>query len=194
MTSEDNKGAVAARELRGTSAEPGESSLSLLKPRPRTSVSGRDTAEAMKQPLGRDPVTRKGGLPARQPGGFQTLWLNLYGWSVLVGAGLVLGAIAGLVTEVPLWITVPAGVIATWSGVLVLDERRFRNSRVRLGDERLDRESGAAIVARLEEMRIRATYDEFTFEADGDAYVERGILCRQADLERVRRVMSEQLT
>jgi hypothetical protein len=94
----------------------------------------------------------------RNLGGFQTFWLNLYGWSALIGTGLLIGAIAGFTTPVPLWVALIAGVLATWAALLILDHRRFRNSRIHLSDDRFDRDSGAAVVARLRDLGVAAAY------------------------------------
>jgi hypothetical protein len=130
----------------------------------------------------------------RNLGGFRTLWLNLYGWSALLGTGLVIGAIAGFATPVPLWIALIAGVVATWAVLLILDHRRFRNSTIHLSNDRFDRDSGAAVVARLRELGVTATYEEHVFDCEDETYVQRGIVCRQADVEVVEQVTSELLT
>lgn len=134
-----------------------------------------------------------GRLSYRNPGGFQTVELNLLGWSALIGAGLVLGALVALLTPAPFWIALVLGVIAVWALLLVLDHRRFLNSKVGLADDRLDPKSGAVVVVRLAELNIEASYDEMLYDDDGETLVQRSIDCRQADAERVRRVMLEHL-
>lgn len=127
---------------------------------------------------------------SRNPGGFQTVWLNIYGWSALVGTGLALGAPIGLLTPLPLWIALVVGVLAVWGALLVLDHRRYLNSTVHLVDDRLDPETGAAVVARLAKLGVSAAYEEYDDEDEEGTYVQRGILCRQADVEGARRVLS----
>jgi len=139
------------------------------------------------------PLMRNGRHRHRTPGGFQTVWLNFFGWGALVGTGLAVGAIAGLVTPLPLWITLVAGVLVTWAVVLVLDRHRFRNSTIHVCRDDLDHETGAAVVAHLEGLGIAATYEEDMFDDEDEPYVQRGILCRQADVDAVERVMSEHL-
>ena len=147
----------------------------------------------MKQPPAGDPLAMRRLHHDRNLGGFQTVWLNLYGWSALIGTGLVIGAIAGFATPVPLWIALIGGVLATWGVLLLLDHRRFLNSTIHLSDDRFDRDSGAAVVAHLRELGVAATYKENAFEVEGETYVQRGIVCRQRDIEKVQQVMSEYL-
>jgi hypothetical protein len=148
----------------------------------------------MKQSLGDDPLAMRRLPHDRNLGGFQTVWLNLYGWSALVGTGLVIGAVAGFATPVPLWIALIAGVLATWGVLLILDHRRFLNSTIHLSDDRFDRESGAAVVDHLRGLGVATSYEEHAFDGEGETYVQRGIVCRQRDIEKVQQVMSEHLT
>jgi hypothetical protein len=127
----------------------------------------------------------------RRPGGFQTVELNLYGWSALIGTGFAIGAIAALVAHLPLWIALIGGVVATWAMLRIVDRHRYRNSTVHLADDRFDPETGAAVVARLAELDIAATYREYLFDDEDGTIAQRGILCRQADIASVRTVMSQ---
>jgi hypothetical protein len=146
-------------------------------------------------------------LRARQRGGFRTADLNVVGWSALVGAGLVLGVLVAVVFRTGFRIALPAGVLVVWLVLLALDERRWRNSMIGLGNEALTPESGAAIVAKLRTMGIEATYEEVDYSdevddeelqddddlhADRD-YIQRSIRCRNADAKRVQEVMARHL-
>lgn len=137
--------------------------------------------------------SRRDPLRARSLGGFRTVWLNMYGWGALVGTGLVVGAGIALLSPLSLPAALSIGVLGTWVLLLVLDRRRYLNSAVLIGDGGLDAEIGVAVVTRLAELRISATYEESAEEDEGGTYIQRGILCRQADAERVRRVLSEHL-
>lgn len=126
-------------------------------------------------------------------GGFQTVEFNVYGWSALIASGAVLGAIVAGVSHIAWWIALPIGVVLMWMVLLTLDHRRFRNSMVHLGDSRLDAERGATIVARLQDIGITATYREYVFDEEEGGGVQRGILCRQNDVQTVQQVMAERL-
>lgn len=117
--------------------------------------------------------------------------LNFYGWSALIGAGLALGAVAGLATGVDLRIALPAGVLATWLALFALDYRRARNSMIHLCRDDIDPTSGGEIVTQLEALGVSATYREETFDDEGEPYTQRGIVCRSAAAKVVVKVMDE---
>lgn len=87
------------------------------------------------------------------------MWLNFYGWSALVATGLVVGVALALLTPLFLWVALLAGILATWALVLLLDHRRYRNAISNLVDDRLDSETGAAVVAQLAELGVAAKYE-----------------------------------
>lgn len=68
---------------------------------------------------------------------------------------------------------------------------------VRMGYGNIDSATGAAIVENLRNRGITASYFDETYddtdEEDGEIVTERGILCRQADLQVARRVTEEHL-
>ena len=80
-------------------------------------------------------------------------------------------------------------MLGTWVLLVSLDHRRWRNSTVHLSHEGLDQVTGGAIVARLKEMGITATYREMIEEDEDGPFEQRGILCRQADAENVSMVL-----
>lgn len=126
-------------------------------------------------------------------GGFQTVQLNLYGWSALVGAGAVLGALVAWTIGVVPWLALILGVVIVWGALLALDHIRWRNTTVHLCRGGLDAESGFTIVTRLEALGISATYREYPIdEIDGDG-VQRGILCQRKDVSTIERMMTEHL-
>lgn len=132
-------------------------------------------------------------LRARWPGGFRTVALNIYGWSALAGGGLAIGAVAGLLTPLPLPLALGIGVVGAWALLLILDRRRYLNSSVHLGDERLDAETGAAIVRELAAAGISTSYEEFTYEDEEGIYTQRGISCRQRDVAAVHQLIAKHL-
>lgn len=136
---------------------------------------------------------RREPLRARSPGGFRTVWLNIYGWSAFVAAGLAIGAVAGLLTPLPLPLALGIGVVGTWGLLLVFDRTRYLNSTVRLGDDRLDAQTGAAIVGDLAAAGISASYEEFTDEDEEGIYSQRAISCRQRDVPAVQQMMRRHL-
>ena len=133
-------------------------------------------------------VWKRDPLRARRPGGFRTVELNVVGWSALVGVGLLLGGLLLLLTAIPAAVALPAGVLFTWAVLLILDNHRWRNSKINIGRGDLDETTAQNIVERLRTMGITATYLELHCEGD----VQRGITCRQADAEVVRRVLDEE--
>ena len=138
-------------------------------------------------------VRRLDSLRRLSPGGFRTIELNAVGWAALVGAGLAAGALSAIAGTPPL-VALPAGVVAAWLVVLVLDYLRWRNGRVGIGRDGLDPVTGDAIVARLRSMGIDASYEEQLFdEPDGTLHLQRSIRCRNADERKVERVMNEVL-
>lgn len=143
-------------------------------------------------PSSGDPLRRQ-SWPYRQGWPFKTVDLNVYGWSALIGAGLALGAVVGLSTGIDMAIALPAGVVASWLVLFALDYRRSRNLMTHLCRGDMDPATGAAIVAQLEAMGVTATYREDDFEADGETFTQRGIVCRHADAETVQKVMDQQL-
>lgn len=143
--------------------------------------------------MNRDPLRRRPGLFRRERGGFKTVALNAVGWSALIATGLVLGAIVVLATGIPAVVSLPAGVLGTWVLLLSLDHFRWRNLPVHIGRAGMNPEIGASIVARLQDMGIAASYREDPPDDDLDDE-QRGIVCRQADAETVRKVMAESLT
>jgi hypothetical protein len=128
-----------------------------------------------------DPLRRH-----HSPGGFLSIELNAVGWAALLGAGLAIGAVAAVLTPLPLGVSLVAGPLLIWGLVLMWDHRRFADSMVGLGYENLDTATGAAVIARAKEMGITATYEENVFD---DGEVQRSIRCRQRDVEAVRELM-----
>lgn len=122
------------------------------------------------------------------------MWLNLYGWSALIGVGLVVGAVIKIATPLPIWTALMLGVVGVWGATLLLDYRRHRNSTVHLVHERFDSDSAPAVVSRLAGMGITATYHEYAYDDEDETLIQRGILCRQADVDVARRVLSETLS
>lgn len=138
---------------------------------------------------GRDPLRH-----GRRPGGFKTVWLNLAGWSVLLGVGVVAGGVAAF-AGAPALLALPAGVVATWLLALVADHLRWRDMRTGMGRSGLDSENGPRIVARLRAMGIDAVYEETVVDGEepGTTDVQRSIGCRNADRDAVAEVMREEL-
>ena len=134
----------------------------------------------------------KDPLRLSRTGGFKSVQLNLAGWGVLVGVGLLIGALVIRLTPLPVAVALPLGMLSTWGVLLLLDNHRWRNSMINIGRGGLDEATGSAIVARLREIGIDATYREDDF-GDGVDDIQRGIVCRQADADTVRRVLSEEL-
>jgi hypothetical protein len=148
----------------------------------------------MTQRSSNDDLIRRRFRSQRERGGFKTVVLNPVGWSALIGAGMGLGVIVALATPVHSGFALPAGVVVTWILLLVLDHHRWRNSMIHLANGSLDPTTGASIVAQLQRMGIAATYHEETYEDDERPFTQRGIVCRQADAETVRRVLDHQLS
>jgi hypothetical protein len=130
-------------------------------------------------------------FPAR--GGFRTVELNIVGWSALVGAGLVLGAVVFFVTDLNVFVALALGVVMIWPTILVLDYRRWRNSKTHSSRDDMTDESGAEIVARLARLGIQATYEVHEDDPEDGGGIHRGIRYRNADAETVRRVTNELL-
>jgi len=124
--------------------------------------------------------------PHHSPGGFRSIELNAVGWAALLGAGLAVGALAAALTPLPLGVALVAGPFLVWGLVLIWDHRRFGDSMVGLGYEDLDEATGAALVTRLEQLGITATYEKYVVD---DGEVQRSILCRQRDVDAVRELM-----
>lgn len=137
------------------------------------------------------PLRRRPRLSNRERGGFKTVALNAAGWSALIAAGLVLGAMVVVATSVRAVVALPTGILVTWLLLLSLDHFRWRNSRVCIGRDDMDPTTGTEIVDRLQGMGVAATYWE---DYDDDNDTRRGIVCRQADAETVRKVMDQLLS
>jgi hypothetical protein len=142
------------------------------------------------RPSNEYPLRKRSHSPLEK-GLFKTIVLNLVGWSALITAGLALGAIVALATPVHPGVTLPAGVLVTWILLLVVDHHRWRNSMIHLGYGSMDATTGALIVAELQRMGIAATYHEEIYEGDEETFTQRGIICRQADVKTVQRVIVE---
>jgi hypothetical protein len=135
------------------------------------------------QPL--DPIRRRRD---RTLGGFKTVWLSAAGWSALAGAGLAVGAI-GVVAGAAPAVGLPAGMAGVWVAALVADHVRWRNSTIRLGRDFLDQATGDAVVAELKQMGIDAEYLEYVFDDEDGVEIERSIVSRNADAEKVAAVL-----
>ncbi|MFN2587639.1 MAG: hypothetical protein ABR613_05940 [Actinomycetota bacterium] len=140
--------------------------------------------------LRHDPLRRR---HERSAGGFKTVRLNPAGWSALVGCGLLGGGIVSLVSGTAPILALPAGVVVTWTGLLVADHVRWRNAIVHMGFGNLDAKSGRAVVAELARRGVRARYEE-TMSFDTSGEMQRNVVCRNADAETARRVADEVLS
>jgi hypothetical protein len=125
------------------------------------------------------------------PGGFRSIELNAVGWTALLGAGLAVGALAAALTPLPLGAALVAGPCLAWALVLMWDHRRFGNSMIHVVRDDLDEDAAGALASRLKQLGIAATYHEYVLD-DGD--VQRGILCRQRDVDAVRELMEPGLS
>lgn len=126
-------------------------------------------------------------------GGFKTVELNHLGWGALIGLGLTLGAIVVVTSPLDAWFVLPAGVLITWTLLLVSDHFRWRNSMIGIGYGGMDAVIGAVIVDQLRDMGIAATYREETHEFDEEPLTQTSIVCRHADADVVRRLMDQHL-
>jgi hypothetical protein len=146
------------------------------------------------RPVTAEFLLRRGrGLHLESRAGFKTVRLNHVGWSALAGAGLVLGTVVWLISDLPLIVTLPAGVFVTWAFLVGLDHRRWRNSTRHICRDDMTAETGQVIVDQLSQQGIEATYRETFFDEEDGGGSQRGIVCRNADYAIVRRVMDEQL-
>lgn len=110
-----------------------------------------------------------------------------------MGAGLVLGALVWLVSDLALIVTLPAGMLVAWAVLVALDHGRWRNSTTHICRDAMTAEGGKKIVDRLSQQGLQTTYRETFFDEEDGGGSQRGIVCRNADQAIVRRVIEEQL-
>lgn len=100
-----------------------------------------------------------------------------------------MGASVGRLVQAPVGPAITAGVACTWGATLLLDHRRWANSRTSISRGNLAPEAWPVAIARLREAAIDVTYEEILDDDSGDR--RPAIACREADAAVVSAVLAE---